>query len=407
VENIVIVGASHAGAQAADTLRRKGYSGRLTLVGDEVNLPYQRPPLSKKYLAGELAIERLNIRPAEYYRERSIELVLGQRAVAIDRQQRLLCLENKTLLPYDRLLLATGTRPRRLTVPGHELGGIYMLRDVNDALWIHQAFKQARRVVVVGAGYLGLEAAATARQMGLEVTVLEVAERILNRVAAAPLANFFQQQHVARGVDVLCGMQVQEFIADSTSNRVAAVRCRDGREIAADVVVVSVGVIPNDELARAAGLTCDNGIVVDEYSRTNDPDIYASGDCANQPSLRYGYRVRLESVDNAFEQSTSAALNMLGVATRHDKLPWFWSDQYDLKLVIVGLSHGHDHTLVRGDPDSRSFSVCYLRGRELIAIDTVNQAKDQMAARKVIATPNQVDLTKLADSQVPLKECLQ
>jgi 3-phenylpropionate/trans-cinnamate dioxygenase ferredoxin reductase component len=407
VENIVIVGASHAGAQAADTLRRKGYSGRLTLVSDEVNLPYQRPPLSKKYLAGELAIERLNIRPADYFRERTIELMLGQRAEAIDRQQRLLRLEKKTALPYDRLLLATGTRPRKLHVPGHELSGIYTLRDLNDALWIHQAFKQARRVVVVGAGYLGLEAAATARQMGLEVTVLEVAERILNRVAAAPLADFFQQQHVARGVEIFCGTQVQTFVADSSNTRVAGVRCQDGREIAADVVVVSVGVVPNDELARTAGLTCDNGIVVDEYSRTNDPDIYASGDCANQPSLRYGYRVRLESVDNAFEQSTSAALNMLGVATRHDKLPWFWSDQYDLKLVIVGLSHGHDHTLVRGNSDSRSFSVCYLRGRELIAIDTVNQAKDQMAARKVIATPNQVDLTKLADSQVPLKECLQ
>ncbi len=261
-----------------------------------------------------------------------------------------------------------------------------------------------KRLVIVGGGYIGLEVAATARELGLEVTVLEMADRVMNRVVCPQLSAFYQAEHARHGVRILCNSRVRALAADPGSRRVRAVVTDDGQEHPADVVVVGCGVIPADELAVAAGLACENGIVVDDRCRTSDPVIYAAGDCTNHPSLRYGRRLRLESVDNAFEQGASAALNLLGIDTVHDKVPWFWSDQYDLKLIIVGVGQGYDTVVVRGDPATRAFSVCYLRAGELIAIDSVNSPKDQMAARKLIAARARPSPDRLADPTIPLKD---
>jgi NAD(P)H-nitrite reductase len=396
IERVVIVGAGQAAAQAVDTLRRRGFGGSIALVGEEPYPPYQRPPLSKKYLAGELDAARLLIRPSAFYTEQRVETHFGRRAEAIERQAQRIRLDDGTSLAYDALLLATGARPRPLAVPGAELSGVHVLRKLADADGLRAGLGTARRIVIVGGGYIGLEVAATCRGLGLEVTVLETAPRVMSRVTCDEVSAFFAAEHERHGVRIFCGTRVSAIAADPVSRRVRAVVCADGSEHPADLVLVGVGVVPADELAADAGLRCEDGIVVDEHCRTTDPAIFAAGDCTNQPSPRYGGRVRLESVDNAFEQGTTAALNMLGITTPHDKVPWFWSDQYSLKLVIVGLCRDHDATVLRGDPSSRSFSVCYLRAGELVAVDTVNNPKDQMAARRLVAARVRPDPSRLA-----------
>ncbi|GAC1451296.1 MAG: FAD-dependent oxidoreductase [Steroidobacteraceae bacterium] len=403
-QQIVIAGAGQAAVQAADTLRRKGYAGQLTLVGEEPWLPYQRPPLSKKYLCGALARERLYIRPEKFFSDHQIRTRLGCRVTQIERREQRVRLDDGEFLPYDALLLATGSQPRRLPAPGAHLDGVYYLRGIADAERIRAELLPGRRLVVVGGGYIGLEVAATARELGMDVTVLEMAERVMNRVVCAELSAFYEAEHARHGVRVLCRECVRALATDAGGGRVRAVLTENGAEQPAHQVIVAVGVVPADELAAAAGLECHNGIRVDEHCRSSDPAIYAAGDCANHPSPRYGVRLRLESVDNAFEQGSSAALNLSGTATVHDKLPWFWSDQYDLKLIIVGISAGYDAVVLRGTPAARAFSVCYLRGGELIAIDSVNAPKDQMAARKLIAARARPDPQKLADAAIPLKD---
>jgi 3-phenylpropionate/trans-cinnamate dioxygenase ferredoxin reductase subunit len=404
--HVVVIGAGQAAAQAIETLRRRKFDGPITLVGDEPTLPYQRPPLSKKLLSGELAPERLLIRHQPYYEEHAVEQRLGRRAVLIDRGARTVRCDDASILSYDKLLLATGSRPRLLTAPGGDLRGVHYLRTDRDALALREELVAGRRLVVVGGGYIGLEVAATSRERGVDVTVLEMAERVMNRVTCSQLSTFLTKEHERHGVRIRCQARVSAIVGDAESKAVRSVVCDDGTEYPADLVLVGVGVEPADELARAAGLECANGIVVDVSCRTSDPNILAAGDCTNHPSLRYGGRVRLESVDNAFEQGTTAALSILGEEAQHSKTPWFWSDQYDLKLVIVGLCSGHDVVVMRGDPQSRAFSLCYLRDGELIAIDTVNSAKDQMAARKLIAARARPDRQKLADTTVPLKDCV-
>ncbi|HKZ74453.1 MAG TPA: FAD-dependent oxidoreductase [Steroidobacteraceae bacterium] len=405
IERVVIVGAGQAAAQATDTLRKRGYAGGITLIGDEPEWPYQRPPLSKKYLAGALERERLAIRPGHFYAEHGVEGRLARRAVEIERSAQRVRLDDGERLAYDALILATGSRPRRIPAPGADLAGVHDLRTVADVERMRPALRAGARMVIVGGGYIGLEVAATARAAGLDVTVLEMAGRVMNRVICAPISSFYEAEHARHGVRIVCDARVRAF-ADDGAGRVRAVLTDDGREYPADLVLVGVGVAPADELAAAAGLECANGIVVDEHCRTGDPHILAAGDCTSFPCLRYGRRVRLESVDNAFEQGASAAVNLLGTPAPHDKVPWFWSDQFDLKLIIVGLCQEHDTTVVRGTPAARSFSVCYLRQGELIAIDTVNNAKDQMAARKLIAARARPNLDKLADPSVPLRDCL-
>jgi 3-phenylpropionate/trans-cinnamate dioxygenase ferredoxin reductase subunit len=406
LRNIVIVGAGQAAAQAVDTMRRRGFEGSIVLVGDEPHEPYQRPPLSKDFLAGNLDAERLRVRPPRFYTDRRVDLELGTPVVAIDRDLRRIRLASGAWLPYDSLLLATGSRPHRLAVAGAALDGIHYLRTLADAESLRAELKPGRRLVVVGGGYLGLEVAATARLLGTEVTVLELTPRMMSRVASPEVSAFFAEEHTRRGVRLLNGVQVTGFAASPGSGHVSTVQCADGTQHAADVVLVGIGVAPAQELAVQAGLECSNGIIVDDHCRTRDAQVYAAGDCTRHPALRYGFDVRLESVDNAFEQGASAALNLLGIETRHDKVPWFWSDQFDLKLVTVGLRDDYDATVLRGEPAGRSFSVCYLRRGELLAIDTVNAPRDQLAARKLIAARAVVDSAKLRDAAIALKDCV-
>ena len=409
---ILIVGAGQAAAQAVETLRKRGHVGPLTVVGDENLLPYQRPPLSKKYLAGQLDADRLLIRHAAHYAEHGVDLRLGFAAVSLDAAERRVEVADGSHLEYDKLLLATGSRPRQLVVPGGELAGVYYLRTAGDVDRVRGELRPGRRAVIVGGGYIGLEVAATCREAGLEVTVVEATDRVMSRVVSPVMSRFYEADHARHGVRILCGTRVRELAGaghgdgDRGMQRVAAVRLADGREIPADFVLIAVGVEPVDSLARDAGLQCDDGIVVDEHCRSSDPHIWAAGDCTSHPSVHYGMRIRLESVDNAFEQGTSAALNLLGLTTVHDKVPWFWSDQFDLKMVIVGLRDGADLEIVRGDPASRAFSVCYLKAGELVAVETVNHTRDQMAARKLILARARPDRAKLADPAVALKDAV-
>jgi 3-phenylpropionate/trans-cinnamate dioxygenase ferredoxin reductase subunit len=306
-------------------------------------------------------------------------------------------------LEYDRLLLCVGAKSRELSCPGAELPGVHYLRAIADVAAIRAGLKPGARALIIGGGYIGLETAATARAMGCAVTVLEMADRVMNRVVASSVSEYFAHEHRTQGVKIICNTRVVRL---EGAGRVERVVCADGSTHEADLLVVGVGAVANTELASAAGLHCDYGIVVDEYCRTSDAAIYAAGDCTNHPSMRFEMRVRLESVDNAFEQAKTAALNILERATVHDRVPWFWSDQFDNKLLIVGLSQGFDQQVMRGDPAARSFSVCYLKGGEMLAVEAINHSKDYMAARKLIAERARPDLNKLADPHIALKEAI-
>jgi len=405
-EQIVIVGAGQAAVQAVDTLRRRGFAGKLTLIGEEPWAPYQRPPLSKKYLAGALERERLLIRPAQFFPDHAVTTHFGRRVTDIAPRARHVRLDDGLVVPYDALLLATGSRPRRLPVAGSDLEGVHYLRTIQDADGIRAACTPGARLVIVGGGYIGLEVAATARELGVDVTVLEMADRLMSRVTCPEISAFYAAEHARHGVRIRCNETLRALHAGAGGERVHSVLTEQGGEYPADAVLVGVGVVPADELAKAAGLECENGVVTEAHCRTSDEAIYAAGDCASHLNRQYGRHLRLESVDNAFEQGTTVALNMLGNVTLHDKLPWFWSDQYDLKLVIVGVAQGYDRVVIRGSPATRSFSACYLRRGELIAIDTVNSPKDQMAARKLIAAHARPDVDKLADPAVALRDAV-
>lgn len=409
LRNVVVVGAGQAAAQFVEALRRRGYGGAIAVFGEEPRLPYQRPPLSKKYLAGGLPVDRLQLRQPAFYADQKIDLHLGQTVTRLERDARQVWLADGSAHPYDALVLATGSRPRSLPLPGIELGGVHVLRSIADADALRAdalraVDRPAGRAVILGGGYIGLEVAATLRQLGLEVTVLEVAERVMNRVVAEPVSRWYEAEHARRGVDIRLGARPIALEGDA-EGRVRAVVTAAGT-LAADLVVLGVGVLPNDGLARDADLPCENGIQVDERCRTADPAIHAIGDCTNHPSVHYGGRVRLESVDNAVEQANTAAADLLGIEARHERVPWFWSDQYEHKMVIVGLSQGHDQVVLRGDPASGAFSCCYLRGGELLAIDTINVAKDHLAARKLIPTRPRPDPSRLADLSIALKDCI-
>jgi 3-phenylpropionate/trans-cinnamate dioxygenase ferredoxin reductase subunit len=401
-QQIVIAGAGQAAVQTVDTLRRRGYTGQLTVVGDEPWLPYQRPPLSKKYLAGSLERERLLIRPPQFFADHHVTAHLGQRVAGLERREHQVRLDDGRVLAYDALVLATGSHPRRLKIPGADLTGVHYLRTIAEADRIRAECRHGGRLVIIGGGYIGLEVAATARELGMEVTVLEMADRVMNRVTCPEVSAFYTAEHTRHGVQIRCNETVRALHGEA--GRVHTVLTEQGGEYPADVVLVGVGVAPADELASGAGLECENGVVTDAHCRTSDEAIWAAGDCASHLNRQYGRHMRLESVDNAFEQGNTVALNLVGTPTPHDKLPWFWSDQFDLKLVIVGVSHGYDRTVMRGDPRTHSFSACYLRDGELIAIDSINSPKDQMAARKLIAAHVRPNIEKLADPAVPLRD---
>jgi 3-phenylpropionate/trans-cinnamate dioxygenase ferredoxin reductase subunit len=397
-ERVVIVGAGQAAGVAAASLREQGYGGAIAIVGEEAFPPYQRPPLSKNFLAGQMNAEQLLLKPEKFYAERNVDLKLGTRVEAIERDAMHVRLRGGETLPYSKLLLATGSRPRKLSVPGADIAGVHYLRTLADVQAIRADMAAGRHAVVIGAGYIGLEAAAVAAKAGMSVVVLEAAERILGRVSGPIVADFFAGAHRAQGVEIRCGIRVEAL---EGSARVASVVCSDGA-VAADLVIVGIGIEPNVELAAEAGLTCDNGIVVDEFTRTSDPNIHAAGDCSNHPNALLGARMRLESVQNAIDQARAAASNLAGKARAYTELPWFWSNQYDMRLQIAGLSQGHDATLMRGSPPAGAFSVMYLRAGKLIAVDTVNAPRDHLAIRKLLAAGGEVDAERFVDPAVAI-----
>ena len=398
-DHLVIVGGGQAAAQAVQSLRQQSFAGAITLLGDEPYPPYQRPPLSKKYFAGELARERLMLRPAAFYAEKGVVLELGARVEELEPAARRVRLRDGRTLAYDRLLLATGSRARALPVPGVDLAGVHYFRTITDVDSILASLAPAARVLLVGAGYIGLEVAASARQRGFDVTVLEAAERVMSRTVSAEISAFYDACHRAAGVTIHCGAGVKAFVG---ADRVTAVETSDGRNFACDVAIVGIGIEPNVELAARAGLECSNGIIVDELARTADPNIVAAGDCTNHPLPLLERRVRLESVPNAIHQAKVAAATLLGSPSPYSEVPWFWSDQYDLKLQIAGLSTGYDEVVLRGDPATRSFAAFYLRAGQLLAVDAINSPKDFIAGKKLVAGRARIAPDVLRDPKTDL-----
>ncbi len=402
---VIIVGAGHAAGQAVASLRVEGYEGSITVIGEEPYIPYQRPPLSKKFLAGELDIERVYFKPAAFYEKSQAEMVLNRRVVKIDRPHKLVHLDDDSTRAYDKLILATGSRVRELTIPGHDLEGIFYLRTIADVEAIQEKFNQGGKMVIVGGGYIGLEIAAVAVKRGLDVTVLEMAPRVLARVVDPIISTFYTKMHTQEGVKIETEVAVSGFEGNGKIERIV---CADGKKFDADFVVVGVGIIPNVELAQEAGLEVENGIVVNELCQTEDADIYSIGDCTNHPNALLGHRLRLESVHNALEQGKTAAADICGKQKPYAQIPWFWSDQYDLKLQIAGLSGGYDETVVRGNPETdRSFAVFYLRDGVMIACDAINRAPEHMMSRRLIAAKAKIPATRLSDENIKMKDMVE
>lgn len=403
IARVVIAGGGQAGAQAAFSLRQWGYDGALTIIGEEPSLPYERPPLSKEFLKGEVGEDALLLKPSSWYAEHGVELRLGERVKAIERDRTVAVLDGGDELAYDAMVIATGSRPRRLPIPGADLAGVFELRSIADARAIASAVAApGSRLVVVGAGYIGLEAAAACRSLGVEVVVLEAMERVLARVAGEVVSRFFEEEHRSHGVDLRLGARLAAF-EGGADGRLAAARLEDGSRIEANAAVVGIGIEPCTELGAGCGLACDDGIVVDRDARTNDARIFATGDCARRPLVHYGRDGRLESVHNAIEQGKLAAAAILGRPRPNEEAPWFWSDQYDLKLQIAGLGAGYDRTVVRGDPASRTFAVFYLKEGTLLAVDAIARPMEFMASRQLVARGARPDPDALGDPSVSMK----
>src|ERR1700687_2724539 len=380
-QTFVIVGAGQAGSQAACTLREAGFHGRLVLIGDETQGPYMRPPLSKKFLAGDFDEDRLYLRPEAFYRSSDIELMLGASVESIDASACRVHLNNGLRLGYDKLLIATGSTPRRLHVPGSDGPGIHYLKTLDDSLRLRAVIAAGKRIVVVGGGYIGLEVAATAATAGARVSVLEVGERVLGRVTTESLSSFVEEKHRERGVEINCGARVVSF---EGGDRLRSVSC-EGFETEADIALVGIGAVPNVELAQLAGLACGDGILVDAHCRTSIDNVFAAGDCTSHPSRFASHRLRLESVQNAVDQAGIAAHNMCGDERIYDRVPWFWSQQYEYKLQSAGVLEGCDEIVERGDRERGSFALLYRRAGALIAVDAVNMAGAHSDAPNAIA----------------------
>lgn len=398
---IVIVGAGHGGVQAAASLREEGYEGPIALICDDPHAPYQRPPLSKAFMKGEATAESLILRGPAFYPEKNIDLMLGERVTRIDRGAKRVTLSSGQSLDYAHLILATGADPRPAPFSGMELDGVLLLRDMNDAGKLKAKLESARHVVVVGAGFIGLEFAATAAGKGCDVQVIEVAPRVMGRAVSQAISDFYAQAHRGFGVSLHLGVAVAAI--EGVEGRVTAVRLADGRTLAADLVVVGIGILAAEKLAAAAGLTVDNGVVVDSAMTSSDTDISAIGDCAAHPNAFAGRRIRLESVQNATDQARVVAKKLAGKPANYDALPWFWSDQGDLKLQIAGLIEGCDTFVTRGDLASRSFSVFGFAAGKLRVVESVNRAADHMIARRLIAAGTPLTPEEAADAAFDLK----
>ena len=402
VSSVVIIGAGHAGVQVAASLREEGYAGEVKLLSAEPHLPYQRPPLSKAFLKGAMEADGLPLRAAQFYQDKGIDLLLGEEALVVDRSVQRVELASGGRLTYGHLVFATGARQRPLDAPGIDLDGVLLLRDLTHARALRMRLGAARRIVVIGAGFIGLEIAATATSLGGEVTIVEVAPRPLGRAVSPATSAFFLEAHKAFGAEFRLGVGVVAF--HGRDGVVSEVELSDGSRLPADLAIVGIGVLPEDRLARRAGLACDNGIIVNDWLETSDPLISAVGDCAIFPSPLVGFPVRLESVQNAVDQAKTVARRIVGRPEPYAALPWFWSDQGDLKLQIVGLSHGCDQWIVRGDPQTKSFAVFGFRGEELAAVETVNRPGDHMAARRIIGARLPLSAAQAADLAFDLRK---
>jgi 3-phenylpropionate/trans-cinnamate dioxygenase ferredoxin reductase subunit len=400
---VVIVGAGHAGFQLAASLRQHGFSAPIRLINDEAHLPYQRPPLSKAYLKGEGRPDSLMFRPAKFYHDQNVELI-GDRAVSIDRGAHRLLLASGSSLEYGHLVLATGARNRLLDIPNANHRDVRYLRMLDDSESLRQSIASSRHVVVIGAGFIGLEFAATARAKGLEVDVVELGARVMARAVTAEISDYFQDRHTATGIRIHLGVQATSIESDGENIR--GVSLSDGRHVEADLVVVGVGVLPNVELAAEAGLPVAAGVIVDEQLLTADPDISAIGDCALFASPRFGGSLRLESVQNATDHARCVAARLAGNAKTYDGQPWFWSDQGEDKLQIAGLTTGYDRVVVRGDRAQRSFSAfCYKSG-QLVGIESVNRASDHVFGRKLLGLNRSIEPEQAQDLSFDLKAAL-
>lgn len=401
-DGIIIIGAGQAAAQTVQSLRAEGYMDAIRLIGDEPYAPYQRPPLSKKFLAGEIEYDRLLLKPESFYKEANATTLWGRRVTEIDRKAKRVSLNDGQSFGYEKLVIATGTRVRDINVPGFDLKGVHYLRSIDDVMGLQGALTPGAKAVIVGGGYIGLEVAAVAKKRGLEVTVLEAADRVMARVVDPTVSCFYERIHKEEGVKIRTGVTVSSFEGEG---RIEAVTSADGERFPCDFALVGIGVIPNVELAMEAGLKVENGIVVDELTRTSDPDIFAIGDCTNHPNGIYGRRLRLESVHNAIEQGKTAAAAIAGKEKPYNQVPWFWSDQYDLKLQIAGLSAGYTQAVVRGNPETgRSFAVYYLKDGVLVAVDAVNRPGEFMTSKNLIAQAARLDPARIADESIHVKE---
>lgn len=403
-QTFVIVGAGQAGGEIAGELRRRGFGGRVIVIGDEPHPPYKRPPLSKAYLAGAATDENLFVMQRAHLEKSNIEVMSGVHVERIDRIGMRVHLADGSTVAYDKLALATGGRARPLALPGASMPNVFGLRTIADVQKIRALCTPGKKLTIIGGGFIGLEVAAVAKKLGLEVTVLENLPRVLARVTAPEVSTFFERMHREAGVDLRTSVQISALEGEPLVTHVALA---DGSRIETDIVVYGIGVIPNTELALAAGLGVDNGIAVDEHTHTSDPNIVAAGDCTCHPSSFLGRRVRLESVQNALEQGRAAALAMLDQPAPYQMVPWFWSDQYDLKLQMVGISTGYDQVVLRGDPSTqRAFAAFYIGDGKLIAADTVSRPAEFMIAKKLVAARAPVDPAQLADENFPLKNLI-
>lgn len=378
---IVIVGAGQAGMRVAETLRKLDFDGPVMLIGEEPHPPYQRPPLSKKFLLGEMGEEQLWLQGDGFFAQLGIDLMTGVRVAAIEPRLKRVTLTGGVEIEYHKLILATGSRARTLPIPGGALAGVHTLRGIEDVKQLRQSLGAVQRMAIIGGGYIGLEVAAVLRELGKAVTVLESEDRLLKRVMSPLMAEFFRGLHLRHGAEILLGQRVTRLVGE---DRVAGVEVTGGEILPAELVLTAIGGQANDELARDAGIPCQDGVVVDAHCEAA-PGIYAAGDCARFPSLRYGRYVRLESVQNANDQARAAAHAVLGAAEEYDPVPWFWSDQYDVKLQIAGLAQGFDRHVTEGDMNAGSFSVTYYAGDRLLAVDAVNAPRAHMLARRALA----------------------
>lgn len=399
-DTIVIIGAGHAGGRAAQALRQEGFDGRVVLVGEERYPPYERPPLSKQLLYGDDGLEKAQLHAPEWYAEHDVAFIAGNKAVAIDPGAHATTLEDGTTLSYTKLMLTTGARVRRLPVPGVDLDGVFYLRDFNDTLAIRARLKPRSKVVVIGGGFIGLESAASASARGCDVTVLEAADRLMGRSVAPEIGTWFVDVHRSKGVDIHLGAQVNGFEGDG---KVEAVDIAGQSRIPADLVIIGIGIVPNVDLAQQAGLEIDNGVVVDAFGRTSDPDIYAAGDVANQPNGFAGRRLRLESYQNAQDQAMAVARNMIADEPKpYEDSLWVWSDQHDVNLQMTGAPESWDELVWRGDKESGSFMLFYLEEGRIVAVNTINHGREMRAAQRLMKSGKTFSAADLADESVRL-----